>query len=352
MYRPIELARFTLAEFNRNLEGLTEDDATTRITKSDSSQMNAVSWTVGHIAGHWHFINLCGGGHKRPSGLRRFSGTPEADPTPPPLGETRSLLADAEGHLDWLEDADDGLMSSKRDLNRRDMESVVSTMENVGTSLMRVMLHTWFHIGEINAMRQLLGHPEIGFLGDITEHLEWRGGRGVETGFTPAELARYAISEFDRGLAGLTGAEAETRVAKADGTEMNAISWTMSHVNTHWFFIYRLMTDNDPPHLDRVYFGAAADPTPPPMPQARNAFASAKALTSSCLETTDDEFLSSKKEFGPLREENLGTQLMRAVLHTWFHTGEVNAVRQTLGHAEIQYVGDLIGRLEWRSGRD
>lgn len=351
MYRPIELARFTLAEFSRNLEGLAEADAMKRITKSDGSQMNAISWTVGHIAAHWHFINLYGGERQRPTGLRRFGGD-AADPTPPPLAEMLSLLVDAESHLDWLEQADDELLSTTRDLNRRDTESV-------GTTLMRVILHTWFHIGEINAMRQLLGHAEIGFLGNITEHLEWRGGRGVDTGYPPADLARYAISEFERGLAGLTDAEAETRVDKADGTQINAISWTVAHANTHWLFIHALMTGErpaagkppaaggQPAAANRVFFGAGADPTPPPMPQVRDAFASAKALTGSWLETASDELLSSKKEFGPLQDENLGTQLLRGVLHTWFHTGEVNAVRQMLGHTEIQYVGDLIDRLEW-----
>ena len=39
---------------------------------------------------------------------------------------------------------------------------------------------------------------------------------------------------------------------------------------------------------------------------------------------------------------------MRAVLHTWFHTGEINAVRQMLGHAEIPFVGKMLGNLEWR----
>ena len=39
---------------------------------------------------------------------------------------------------------------------------------------------------------------------------------------------------------------------------------------------------------------------------------------------------------------------MRAVLHTWFHAGEINAVRQMLGHAEIPFVGEMLGSIEWR----
>ena len=47
--------------------------------------------------------------------------------------------------------------------------------------------------------------------------------------FQPTDLARFALSEFERGLDGLTEEETRTRVAKADGTQMNAISWTVGH---------------------------------------------------------------------------------------------------------------------------
>ena len=48
------------------------------------------------------------------------------------------------------------------------------------------------------------------------------------------------------------------------------------------------------------------------------------------------------------RGESVGTALMRATLHTWYHAGEINAVRQMLGHAEIGFVGQMVGRLEWK----
>jgi predicted site-specific integrase-resolvase len=46
--------------------------------------------------------------------------------------------------------------------------------------------------------------------------------------------------------------------------------------------------------------------------------------------------------------ESIGTAIMRATLHTWFHAGEINAVRQMLGHAEMPFVGAMLGRLEWQ----
>ena len=52
-----------------------------------------------------------------------------------------------------------------------------------------------------------------------------------------------------------------------------------------------------------------------------------------------------------LRGESVGTFLARAVMHTWFHIGEINAARQLLGHGEIRFVGALDGWLEWVAER-
>ena len=38
---------------------------------------------------------------------------------------------------------------------------------------------------------------------------------------------------------------------------------------------------------------------------------------------------------------------MRNTFHYWFHCGEVNAIRQMLGHPEMIFVGQMIGHLEY-----
>jgi hypothetical protein len=47
------------------------------------------------------------------------------------------------------------------------------------------------------------------------------------------------------------------------------------------------------------------------------------------------------------KDENAGTYLMRTLLHTWFRIGEINAVRQALGHPDIPFLSPLAGRLDW-----
>ena len=340
MYQPIELARFTQAEFQRGLEGLTDEEARTRMRKADGSEMNAISWTVGHIAGHWLLVASAGGDEEPDRALLRYFGQ-KADSTPLLLTVALRLLEEAEASIDWLLSADESLLSSTPDDLRR---------ESVGTRVMRVVLHTWFHIGEINAVRQILGHDEIGFVGDITGHLEWRGGGGVDTGYRPDDLARFAISEFARGLEGLTAEEAQSRIAKTGGGEMNAITWIVSHIVGHWLSVAAYAKDGELPwHLVR-FVGEAADPTPPALQEAlkllRDAKASIDWLTDAdetLLSTTREEHLLSKQG-----QDNIGTVLINAVLHTWFHTGEINAIRQMLGHAEIPFVGEMLGKLEWQ----
>ncbi len=168
--------------------------------------------------------------------------------------------------------------------------------------------------------------------------------------YKPAEIARFTLEEFERGLEGLSDEDAQIRMKKPDGTEMNAVSWTIGHIASYWLFAYALMTQEPLPHQgDRLFVGAAADPTPPPLADMRAMFADAKTRTEAWLPGIDDQLLSAKRDFGPRADENLGTQLMRGVLHTWFHTGEINTIRQMLGHREIRFVGPMLGKLEWRS---
>ena len=165
MYLPIEMARFALSEFERGLTDLTDEEARIRVAKADGTQMNAISWIVGHISSHWLLLAASARQEGRPSSLRPFASGPSADPTPPPLGDVLKLLEDARAATDWVISADDTLLS--RQLGP-------DSGENLGTALLRAFQHTWFHIGEINAIRQILGHPEIGFVGRMTGILEWR----------------------------------------------------------------------------------------------------------------------------------------------------------------------------------
>ena len=113
------------------------------------------------------FFLLCGGGALQSSG---DGDGPDANPTPPSLSEALEMVGEARTACEWLGGANDKLLSTTRE------EHIASLggQESIGTALVRVTLHTWFHIGEINAMRQMLGHGEIPFVGQLIGNLEWR----------------------------------------------------------------------------------------------------------------------------------------------------------------------------------
>jgi hypothetical protein len=157
-FKPVDLAGFALSEFERGLEGLTEHEACARMKKADGTMMNSIAHTVGHIAGHWLLVRRYATGQSAPSGLRPFAFGAPPEETPPPFDTVLGFLSEAR-NLDWLAEVDDSF------LNAGDRP------ENVGASVTRVMLHTWFHIGEINAIRQMLGHAEIAFVGDMLPRL-------------------------------------------------------------------------------------------------------------------------------------------------------------------------------------
>jgi hypothetical protein len=51
--------------------------------------------------------------------------------------------------------------------------------ENIGTALMRNIYHIWFHLGEVHAIRQQLGHQPPDFVGGFGEAAFMQGDLGV-----------------------------------------------------------------------------------------------------------------------------------------------------------------------------
>jgi hypothetical protein len=158
MYSTADMAAVAIDEFRRGLDGLTPDEAQYRPPKADGSAMNAVAWTVQHIGAHWWNVRLAALG--KPLENRN----PPRDGTPPAWEDALAVFNEAVQDLSWIVEASDGAMG-------RPMEELRG--ESTGTFLARAIFHSWFHIGEINAVRQLLGHSEIRFVGPNGARLKW-----------------------------------------------------------------------------------------------------------------------------------------------------------------------------------
>lgn len=157
--------RFARSEFRRGLEGLSDEEARFRPQKADGSQMNCISWDIGHMANQEAllFIRGTGNGSVDKRLFPYLTGQPACEPA---LDEVLALWDETAKRVDEiLENADDEALKAPLQ---------ISWPENLGTSLMRNLYHYWFHCGEVNAIRQLLGHPEIIFVGakeGVLDHL-------------------------------------------------------------------------------------------------------------------------------------------------------------------------------------
>lgn len=78
----------------------------------------------------------------------------------------QEVTQSADSFLDTL--ATDGLQAELL----RDGKAVGQT---IGSALRRITYHYWYHIGEIQAIRQMLGHPDLPeYVGDIETEAPYR----------------------------------------------------------------------------------------------------------------------------------------------------------------------------------
>ena len=152
--------RFTRDEFWRALEGVGDADALRRLPP-----MNCISWNVGHLA--WqeqeYWLFRAQGRVARPDVRERFRyGAPASTP---PLDEVwaawEAITAEADP---WL----DTLTSEALAAMRESAQGGRVRRFTIGSLMLRMIYHYWYHLGESLAVRQMLGHTNLPeFVGDI-----------------------------------------------------------------------------------------------------------------------------------------------------------------------------------------
>ena len=165
----VEQLRFTRSEWLRALKGVKPKDALVH-----HGQMNSIGWIVGHLA--WQEqryllirpqdITL------RPDIQTRF--TTGGKMSTPPLSETlaawREITTASEPFLDSLTTT-----KLRRELPLPSGKKVGQTQ---GDAIRRMTYHYWFHIGEILAIRQMLGQKDLPeYVGPIEAKAPYRPER-------------------------------------------------------------------------------------------------------------------------------------------------------------------------------
>ena len=160
----VDQLRFTRSEWLRALDGVTEEDAVKRMLP-----MNSIGWIVGHLA--WqeqrYWLTFCQGQTPVQS-LNEIVGYGHPATTPPlveMLAAWRTVTGTADPWLDQITTA-----KLQEEITLRGWRTTT-----IGSLLLRVIYHYWYHIGEIMSIRQQLGQPNLpDFVGDLDDLAPYR----------------------------------------------------------------------------------------------------------------------------------------------------------------------------------
>jgi hypothetical protein len=161
----VDQLRFTRSEWLRGLAGVTEEEGAHHF-----AAMNCVSWTVGHLAWHEQRTFL-----QRPQNKILFPqlnelfayGAPMNTPSLQEMLEIWRVVTDTSNpYLDTL--------TTEKLLTELLLNGEV-VGQSRGSALRRITYHYWYHIGEIQAVRQMLGQTNLPeYVGNIEAEAPYR----------------------------------------------------------------------------------------------------------------------------------------------------------------------------------
>jgi DinB family protein len=161
----VDQLRFTRGEWLRGVEGVTEAAAS-----HHHGQMNSIGWIVGHLTWQEQRYLL-----HRPQGLMLRQDIQDgfaylAPMSTPALKDMldawRTITRAADPFLDAL--------TTEALLADLPVDGKPSG-QTQGSALRRLTYHYWFHIGEIQAIRQMLGQKDLPeYVGDIEVEAPYR----------------------------------------------------------------------------------------------------------------------------------------------------------------------------------
>ena len=161
----VDQFRFTRQEWLHGLAGVSEEDGARHF-----GPMNCIGWTVGHLAWHEQRTFL-----QRPQGKLLFPklnevfayGAPMSTPSLKEMLDTwNTVTLAADPFLDAL---------TTEKLQTDLLLNGESVGQTIGSALRRVTYHYWYHIGEIQAIRQMLAHKNLPeYVGDIEGEAPYR----------------------------------------------------------------------------------------------------------------------------------------------------------------------------------
>jgi hypothetical protein len=143
--------RFARSEFRKGFSGVTEEEGFKRLMP-----MNSIAWIVGHLGWHEQHYWL-----KMMQGIVLYPELIEANAFgKPPIEVSFSRMVECWESV--IQETDIYLSTlTLADLDRTVIIEGRKQPFHIGTKLNRMIYHYWYHTGEIQAIRQLLGHKDL-----------------------------------------------------------------------------------------------------------------------------------------------------------------------------------------------
>lgn len=152
---------------------------------------------------------------------------------------------------------------------------------------------------------------------------------------------RFARSEFQRALEGVTESEAAQRFLP-----MNCISWNVGHLawQEQRYWLDRAQGKILMPEIN-AQFAYGAPASTPSLAATWEAWHAITAAADLWLDTVTTAGFAEQRTFtfGEYQfQSSLGSMMQRMLYHYWYHTGENMAIRQMLGHQDLpDFVGNI-----------
>ncbi len=140
---------------------------------------------------------------------------------------------------------------------------------------------------------------------------------------------QFAKESWLRGLKDVTPEDAKKRFG-----ESNCISWMVGHMAQ-----FDQMAWLDTPVADLETFAWGRPASTPELSDVLDAWHTVNIEVNHVLNTFTEADMQRPSRF---TEENCATMLQRQTWHYWYHLGEMQAIRQMMGHQGLpQYVGRM-----------
>ena len=152
MLNIINQLKFTRGEFRKGFTGVSEEEGARRFMP-----INSIGWMVGHLAWHeqLYWLTRLQGITPIPelNELASFGGDASQPSLKLMIAYWEQIVAEVDPFLEKLTPAD----LSPNVVTRSGKKYPI----NKGTLISRVIYHYWYHTGEMQAVRQLLGHKGL-----------------------------------------------------------------------------------------------------------------------------------------------------------------------------------------------